>query len=266
MRNGISTGKKLEVSVQREVKHVVRGHPLGKPAAFEDRIVRRRIELVRGIDGFVSKQCTLIDIGCGNGASLFLLAGEMASCLGIDISSENESIFEDYKRRHSIRNCEFLRFDIENESPRRTFDRLISFEVIEHLRDEQSVKFYYDVLKDGGLAAITVPNKSWVFETHGANLPLLPWNRVPFFSWLPTRTHEKFANARIYTKKRISTLLRSVGFEIVNMVYVTAPMDVLREGRLKSFLIRYIFRHDTTWIPFFATSIFVLARKRIHGN
>ena len=133
--------------------------------------------------------------------------------------------------------------------------------MIEHLKDENSVKFYYDILKDGGLAAITVPNKWWIFETHGASLPLLPWNRIPFFSWLPRIIHEKFANARIYTKKRIIKLLESAGFKIKSVEYITAPLDVLKEGKLKSFLIKNIFRGDTTKIPFLSTSIFIVGEK-----
>ncbi len=59
------------------------------------------------------------------------------------------------------------------------------------------------LLKDGGLAAISVPNKWWIFETHGARLPLLPWNQGPVLFLASELIHERFANARIYTKKRI---------------------------------------------------------------
>jgi SAM-dependent methyltransferase len=239
-----------------------RGPSLGKPAEFGANIVQRRINLVRSIPGFVGKDKTLVDIGCGNGASMFLLAPEMASCLGIDVTESHLPAFERYRADRGITNCGFLKLDIEREPFDRTFDRLLSFEVIEHLRDEASVKFYYNVLNRGGLAAISVPNKWWLFETHGANLPLLPWNRVPFFSWLPRRIHETYARARIYTRERIGRLLVSAGFEILHMQYVTAPLDVLSAGPMKSFLTGTVFRNDTTAIPFLSTAIFVAARKR----
>ncbi len=108
---------------------------------------------------------------------------------------------------------------------------------------------------------ISVPNKWWIFETHGARLPLLPWNRVPFFSWLPRVIHERYAYARIYTKSRIIRVLQKAGYEILRVVYVTAPMDVLKKGRLKQFLLKYIFKNDSTNIPFKSTSILVVARK-----
>jgi SAM-dependent methyltransferase len=238
-----------------------RDHPLGKPAAFHDRIVTRRVNLLCNINGFLGKQYDLVDIGCGNGATMFLLAPEVSQCVGLEINDTHQRAFEEYKHRHSIGNCKFRNVDIESSRPDRTFDRLISFEVIEHLRDEQSVRFYFDALKPGGLGAITVPNKWWIFETHGARLPVLPWNRVPFFSWLPRPLHEKYANARIYTRKRITKLLESAGFIVTGVSYVTAPLDILPDGWLKNLLLCSLFRRDTTKIPFLATAIFVAVRK-----
>ena len=105
------------------------------------------------------------------------------------------------------------------------------------------------------------PNKWWIFETHGANLPLLPWNRVPFFSWLPKAIHERYANARIYTRERIVRLLEKHGFTVLDTEYVTAPMDMLPKGAFKNFVIKYFFNSDATRIPFKSTSIFVVAKK-----
>ncbi|KAA3600379.1 MAG: class I SAM-dependent methyltransferase [Calditrichaeota bacterium] len=236
-------------------------HHLGKPAEFDHKIITRRVDLVKNIEGFCRKDLELVDVGCGNGASLFKLSDEMKSCTGIEIFDGHKEAFENYKKQNQKENCEFVLIDIENEKFERQFDRLISFEVIEHLTDDKSVSEFYKFLKKGGLAAITVPNKWWIFETHGANLPLLPWNRVPLFSWLPTPIHEKYSRARIYTKNRIKNLLESVGFEILQMEYVTAPLDVLKEGSLKTFFTENIFNTDTTEVPFMATSIFILARK-----
>ncbi len=240
---------------------VIDNHYIGRPADFNDRIIQKRINLVRKIPNFVSKELDLVEIGCGNGASMLLLADGMKSCLGVELFEGNKEEFETLKKKLGISNCEFKIFNIEKDKLNRKFDRLISFEVIEHLKDENSVKAYYDLLKDSGLAAITVPNKWWIFETHGASLPILPWNRVPFFSWLPRFIHEKFANARIYTKKRIIKLLESAGFKIKSAEYITAPLDVLKEGKLKSFLLEYIFKGNTTKIPLLSTSIFIVAEK-----
>lgn len=237
------------------------GHYLGRPADFSDRIIKRRINLVKNIKEFTGKNYSLLDIGCGNGASMFLLSNQMKRCVGIDITDEQLNEFNTYKNAHDIDNCEFKILDVVKTSAKNKYDRIISFEVIEHLSDESGLNYYFDSLKEDGILAITVPNKWWIFETHGAKLPLLPWNRVPFFSWLPKPLHEKFANARIYTKKRICNLLKEHGFKIVECKYVTAPMDVLPEGKIKEWIINNVFKNDSTRIPFKATSIFVVAIK-----
>ncbi len=236
-------------------------HYYGKPAEFNDRIIDRRIRILESYKEFTNKELTLLDIGTGNGATLFKLSNKFKHCVGIDITDAHKSFFEDYKVQNKIDNVELKIVDISNFRFEQKFDRIVSFEVIEHLESEELLQFYYDTLNSGGFMAITVPNKWWIFETHGAKLPILPWNRVPFFSWLPRSIHERFANARIYTKKRIIDLLKKFKFQIVDVDYVTAPMDVLPEGKFKTFLINNIFKKDTTTNPFKAVSIFVLARK-----
>jgi SAM-dependent methyltransferase len=144
-----------------------------------------------------------------------------------------------------------------------SFDLAYSFEVVEHVEDERrTLQEIHRVLKADGEFLITVPNKWWVFETHGARLPLLPWNRVPFFSWLPSPLHSRWAHARIYRRSRILRLLDQEGFTVLGDAYVTAPMDVLPVPALQRFLRRTVFRTDATHIPFLATAIMVHCRRR----
>lgn len=235
-------------------------HYLGKPADDSDRIISRRIEILEQYPEFFGKEWKLIEVGCGAGATINRICSRFDQALGVDIYDYSQA-FRESQQHYNATNSSFRHLNLEEEIPQEKFDRLISFEVIEHLRSEDALSRYNEVLTTGGLAAISVPNKWWIFETHGARLPLLPWNRVPFFSWLPTRIHERYANARIYTRSRIESLLVRHGFEILSTQYITAPMDVLKEGKLKRWLIRNIFRENTTGIPFLSTSIFVLARK-----
>ncbi len=236
-------------------------HYLGRPADFTDLIVTRRVELVKQIPGFLGKDFTLVDVGCGNGASMFLLAGEFKHCQGLEIFPENEKAFEIIKKQTGVTNCDFKVIDIETEPWPVLYDRLISFEVIEHITNDANTDKFLQLLKPGGLAAITVPNKWWIFETHGAKLPLLPWNRVPFFSWLPKPLHERWANARIYTKARIEKTLKKAGFEIIESKYVTAPLDVLKDGKIKRWIQHNFFPNHTTKIPIKSTAIFVVAKR-----
>lgn len=235
-------------------------HYLGKPADDTDLIITRRIQLMAEQKGFFNKEVDCIEIGCGSGATINRVAKEFRNCLGIDIFNYSEP-FEGQRKKWDAHNSQFRLVNLEKDPFTEKFQRIISFEVIEHFQHEDTVSKYFDILEPGGLAAISVPNKWWIFETHGAHLPLLPWNRVPFFSWLPRPLHERWANARIYTKSRIKKLLEKQGFEIETCEYVTAPMDVLKEGKLKRWLLKNIFNQNSTTVPFLATAIFVLAKK-----
>jgi 2-polyprenyl-3-methyl-5-hydroxy-6-metoxy-1,4-benzoquinol methylase len=236
-------------------------HYLGKPADVDDKIISRRIAILENYPQFFGNDKTLVEVGCGSGATINRIANRFSSALGMDVFDYAEP-FAVLKEKYDASNSHFLQLDLETQRFDQQFDRLICFEVIEHFNSEATVSALARMLKPGGLAAISVPNKWWIFETHGAKLPLLPWNRVPFFSWLPRRIHERYANARIYTMSRISKLMKAHGFELMDQTYITAPMDVLKEGKLKRFVTKYIFRTDSTKNPFLSTSIFLMLRKK----
>ncbi len=237
-------------------------HYLGKPADADDLIVQRRLRMLYNIPGFTGKDLDLLEIGCGNGNTVIQLAQDFKSAVGLEYNDVHKTEFEQLQRQLNRPDAVFQVWDIMAKPYTPPVDRLVSFEVIEHLPSEEGVANYAGSLKSGGMAAFSVPNKWWIFETHGARLPLLPWNRVPFFSWLPKPLHERWANARIYTKSRIKKLLKKHGFEVLDMQYITAPMDVIKWKPLQQFLRKYVFNSDTTRIPFKSVSIFVTARKK----
>lgn len=142
------------------------------------------------------------------------------------------------------------------------FDCLTSFEVLEHVPHEsQALAEMHRVLAPGGRLIISVPNRWWIFETHGADLPILPWNRVPFFSWLPKRIHDRYARARIYSRREIERKLAAAGFRVEHPLHITAPMDVVKWAWLRRMLRNSLFRTDSTPVPFLATAILVVATK-----
>ncbi|MFM1898671.1 MAG: hypothetical protein RL577_911 [Bacteroidota bacterium] len=238
-------------------------HYLGKPADATDLLVSRRLELLEGFEGFFDSECDLIEIGCGNGNTTVKVAPRFRSARGLEYASVHQVEFESLAREAGVsEKAQFEVCDIMAGPVSPKAQRLISFEVIEHLPGEEGVRNYAASLEDGALAAISVPNKWWVFETHGARLPLLPWNRVPFFSWLPRPLHERWANARIYTRSRIVRLMEESGFEVLKTQYITAPMDVIKWKPLQQFLRRWVFGKASTRNPLKSVSILVFARKR----
>jgi ubiquinone/menaquinone biosynthesis C-methylase UbiE len=244
------------------------GIELGKPADYGQFILTRRYQLAKAYAGnALTKGGTYLDVGCGNGAQTILFAQHFERWVGIDVEEERleefraELLFREYeagKKEYKILYYDGERIPLEDNS----VDVLTCIEVIEHTRDDRSViKELYRVLKPGGTAIITVPNKWWVFETHGANLPLLPWNRVPFFSWLPKSIHSKYAKARIYRKAQIEKLLQEPGFQLKHSLYVTAPMDMIKNAKMQAFVRKALFGNNETKLPILATSVMVVAQK-----
>ena len=239
------------------------GFAVGKPAELDDFIITRRIDIVRAHNGFFDETKSLLDVGCGNGGSLFKMHPHFKSCHGIDIVEGNISTLQNSIISKQIKNCTADIHDIDNAIVNDSYyHRAISFEVLEHVKDQKStLRNIYKSLNRDSLFAISVPNKWWFFETHGAHLPFLPWNRVPFFSWLPKKIHSRFAKARIYTKSDICKLVQEQGFNILSVDYITAPMDVIKWMWLKSLLRKTIFRRDTTKCPILSTAIMVICNK-----
>ena len=234
----------------------------GKPASANDFILRRRERIVRA--ALPMSGAVLLDFGCGNGAQTRSFFRDFTTVIGADVNTEFLREFqamaqlEPGAHRPNAIQYDGRTLPITNDA----VDVVVSFEVLEHVGDEeQALQEIHRVLKPGGHLAISVPNRWWIFETHGARLPLLPWNRVPFFSWLPKAIHDRYAHARIYRRREIVRKLEAHGFTVLESAYITAPMDVVRWAPLRDVLRSAVFGSDRTVVPFKATAVFVAARK-----
>jgi ubiquinone/menaquinone biosynthesis C-methylase UbiE len=234
---------------------------LGKPADYGLEIVNRRFRLTASRVSLENK--VIVDFGCGNGAQTSAFMNSGGRILAADVVHNHLQMFAAFLRAQKCTTILPVHYDgahlpVAAESA----EVVLCYDVLEHVQHESmALQEMWRVLKPGGDLVITVPNKAWVFEIHGAYLPLLPWNRVPFFSWLPKSIHRRFAKARIYRRREILKLMRAHSFVIIDAQYLTAPMDSVRSPRLKKLLRTTLFRRDSTRVPFLATSILVHARK-----
>lgn len=97
----------------------------------------------------------LLELGCGEGRGVELLAPIADSYIGID---KIKSVIDNLKNKYpdfQFMNGVFPPFPFEDNS----FDTIVTFQVIEHVKDDEGfIKEIYRVLKQGGKALITTPN------------------------------------------------------------------------------------------------------------
>lgn len=232
---------------------------LGKPASYGDFVLGRRLDVIDAMGGLSGRR--LLDVGCGNGAQTVRVLDRFQEVVGLDVVPEHLAVLAANVPPDGV--CRTVLYDGGRMPfPDASFDAVLSIETLEHVADEnQTLHEIHRVLAPGGTLVLSVPHKWWIFETHGARLPLLPWNRVPFFSWLPAPLHRRWARARIYTRGGIVGLVRRAGFEVESSSYLTAPMDAARPAWLAAALRRTVFAGATTAIPFLSPSVFVRARR-----
>lgn len=238
--------------------HLATGVP-ARPGQF---LLERRRRLVTSL---LPDPCELLlDFGCGNGAQTLLFADRCHRLVGVDISEDFLAEFRESAAVAGLAGRVESLVTGGGPIPLRSgaADAVTSFTVLEHVPDEgAALAEMRRVLRPGGRLVVTVPNRWWIFETHGADLPLLPWNRVPLVSWWPRALHDRWARARIYRRRDIVGLVEKAGFRVVHADRLTAPMDMLPGAALRRLARRTLFGPDRTSVPFLATEILVAAER-----
>ncbi len=119
---------------------------------------------------------TVLDAGCGHGyGSYYLSDGIARSVLAID---NDVDAIEFASQNYHGDNLEFRVMDVTKLilEPN-SFDVVISFEVIEHLRD---VKDYLEgvknILKPSGLFVLSTPNKEYTIKTYTSGRSINPFH------------------------------------------------------------------------------------------
>ena len=149
-------------------------------------------EFLRGIiEKVEAKNPRILDVGCGTGANLEMLAN-FGEAEGVDVSDDALEFCRLKKLKATKGLAEKLPFADES------FDVVTALDVVEHLDDDVAgLKEMNRVLKSGGRTLIFVPAFMWLWGVQ-----------------------DDISNHRIrYTKKQIVERLKLAGFEIERATY-----------------------------------------------
>jgi ubiquinone/menaquinone biosynthesis C-methylase UbiE len=214
---------------------------LGKPTSYGFTLPVIRHALTRERYTRLTERGRLLDFGCGNGANTILFAPDFGSVVGVDVEPARVEEARASAASRGVPNVEYSVYDGERlPFPDGSFDCVVSFEVIEHTRDDRAaLAEIARVLKPGGLFCGSVPNKYYLMETHGFNLPFadrIPYSRVPLMNLLPRWFYDRYGNANIYTRRRFCAMLTEAGFSKLDTSYIPPPFDKVNDQTLQKVL------------------------------
>jgi len=113
----------------------------------------------------------VIEVGSGEGYGTSLLSQAAARVVGLDI---DKATVEHASQKYASNKVRFALYDGSTiPSPDSTFDLAVSFQVIEHIRDDAGhVAEICRILKPDGILVLTTPNRG--YRLHPGQKP---WNR-----------------------------------------------------------------------------------------
>lgn len=164
----------------------------------------------------------VLEVGCGEGRGVGLIMENAKSFTAVDKISE---VIENLKTRYPT--GKFLSMNIPplKELSDHAYDSIVSFQVIEHIQDDKLfLKEIHRVLKPGGIALLTTPNRSMSLSRN-------PWHLREYLSLeLQTLALSIFADVEMkgitgnekvmdYYEQNRKSVKRITRFDIFNLQY-----------------------------------------------
>lgn len=191
----------------------------------------------------------VMDLGCGRGFYLKTLAAFNLELrlYGVDLNSKYLKLAAKIVPRKAL---SLVKAEATALSFRDNFfDRVIASEVLEHIKDDQkALGEIYRVLKEGGIAMITVPHKNYPFCWDPLN-----WTLERLFNWhIPSNIWWLAGlwadHLRLYTQPELAKKIKQAGFKIEkswNITHYCFPFshflfyglgkNLVEKGLLRSF-------------------------------
>ncbi len=182
----------------------------------------------------------VMDIGCGWGTFVFILAGKVKKMIGLDISEKSIELCRNIAEEKGIEGIELICADAAQTGfPDNSIDVIICADLVEHLYPDiylGIVKEVYRILRPGGKFIIWTPHRGHFIE-------ILRNNNIILKKHLPHVDYKSM--------KTIEDSLTEKGFKIIKTEYRCSHLPVLN-------ILERIFQ---SFIPIMRRRIAVLAEK-----
>ncbi|MBF0317300.1 MAG: class I SAM-dependent methyltransferase [Nitrospirae bacterium] len=137
----------------------------GAQARFDGTLISAKGSVKRhftsNVAQYINSTDTVLDVGCGSGGFLPILADLCAKLVGIDITPSFVEKSRELIERLGLANTDILRESCDHlPFDDSSFDVVVMLDVIHHMEDVRgSLKEVYRVLRPGGYVIVFEPNK-----------------------------------------------------------------------------------------------------------
>jgi len=165
----------------------------------------------------------ILDVGCGDGGNIRMFNGlspiaEKMYFYGVDASPRLIELANEYNKKNEIKNC-FFEVGNAEDLPYEDgeFDIVVCTEVLEHLlHPEIALSEIYRVLKNGGAATITTPNRENILrKIAGTRLKEYIEKDYKKIETRPIPDDEKlYGHISVMSSKELVQMVKNLGFKI----------------------------------------------------
>ena len=108
---------------------------------FSGALVQHILPLVDGLTGRLEKGIDVVDVGCGGGGALLLLAERFSKSrfVGIDLCGDAFSSAEELARTKGLSNLTFKELDISGHGTLGSYDLVLAFDAVHDQKDPQGM-------------------------------------------------------------------------------------------------------------------------------
>lgn len=197
-------------AVDKQIIGATRDESLGKT-------IEVFLEKLRAISNWQGQR--LLDVGCGDGTFTLRLGENFSEVYGVDVQEHYLAKFrESVSGRGNYRVMHMSA--AEMDFPDEFFDKVVTLETLEHVDNLQAAAAeIIRVTKYGGEIVISVPNRLFPCENHGADFGRISLSRAPLLTYLPS-LHKKYAKARAFLVRDLDRLFIPLGAQRVGLDYL----------------------------------------------